>query len=123
MRSYRVALSTAMARCDVGGGDVEVGDQAQAVPAAAQHAGVAQPLDGAGGALGARSTKTILVCGGSSRHARQALQPLGQRAGVGMVVGQAVDVVVQRVQRGGGQHAGLAHAAAEPSCASGGRGR
>ena len=34
-------------------------------------------------------------------------------AGVGMVVGQAVDVMLQRVKRRGGDDAGLAHAAAE----------
>ena len=36
------------------------------------------------------------------------------RAGPGVVVGEPVDVVVQRVQAGGGEDAGLPHAAAHP---------
>jgi hypothetical protein len=41
-----------------------------------------------------------------------ARQACGQALRQSMVVGQAVDVVVQRVSRGGRQHARLAHAAA-----------
>ena len=40
-------------------------------------------------------------------------QALGQAARVGVVLGQAVDVVVERVDAGGGDDAGLAHRAAE----------
>ena len=38
---------------------------------------------------------------------------VGEDAGVGVIFGQAVDVVLERVERAGGDDAGLAHAAAE----------
>ena len=38
---------------------------------------------------------------------------VGEDAGVGVVFGQAVDVVLERVERAGGDDAGLAPAAAE----------
>ena len=40
-------------------------------------------------------------------------KPLGQMAGVGVVLGQALDVVIERVQAGGGDDPGLAHGAAD----------
>ena len=40
-------------------------------------------------------------------------QPLGQPPRAGVVVGQALDVVVERVQAGRGDDAGLAHRAAQ----------
>ena len=46
-------------------------------------------------------------------HARDLPQAAGQRLGVGVVLGQAIDVVVERVEAGGGADAGLAHRAAE----------
>ena len=41
---------------------------------------------------------------------RRARAPSASRARAGVVVGEPVDVVVERVERGGGDHAGLPHA-------------
>ena len=47
------------------------------------------------------------------RYARAIGQRCRQRARPRVILGQALDVVVERVEAGGGEHAGLAHAAAE----------
>ena len=54
-----------------------------------------------------------LDAGAVDRDAVDRRQPLGQPARVGVIVGEARAVVVERVQRAGAQHADLAHAAAQ----------
>ena len=52
--------------------------------------------------------------GGDVEHdAGRARQRLGEAARVGVILGEPRDVVLERVQAGGGEDAGLAHAAAE----------
>ena len=46
--------------------------------------------------------------------ARDLRQPPRQRAGIGVIVRKAIDMMVERVDAGGGADAGLAHRAAEP---------
>ena len=60
------------------------------------------------------SKNTRLVSGGLDGDARDLGHAPRQGGGVGVVLGQAVDVVLQGVDTGGGVHAALAHRAAEP---------
>ena len=46
-------------------------------------------------------------------EARNRPDGVGEDAGIGVIFGEAVDVVIQGVERAGGDDAGLAHAAAE----------
>ena len=69
--------------------------------------------DQAGGAVAVRSAKTMLVCGGSTVRPGRPARPVGEAGRQRVVVGEAVDVVVERVQRRRGDDAGLAHAAAD----------
>ena len=51
-----------------------------------------------------------------SEHNSKLVDPAdsgGQSPGVGMIVGQPIDVVIQGVERGGGQHADLPHSPAQ----------
>ena len=58
-------------------------------------------------------TMFVSTISGSSARPRRFADRVGQRAGLGVVFGQPVDVVLQRVERPGGDDAGLPHAAAE----------
>ena len=61
------------------------------------------------------SKMTMLVStrGAVDRDAVDRRQPLGEPARVGVIVGEAVAMVLERVQRARAQHADLAHAAAQ----------
>ena len=98
---------------DARGVDVEVGHEAQAVEAGGEHAARLQVLDQAGGAVACDVDEDHVGLRRLDRQPGQPAQPLGEPRAQRVVVGQALDVVVERVQRRRGQHAGLAHAAAE----------
>ena len=58
-------------------------------------------------------TMLVSTVAGSRTTPGEARQRLGEAARVGVVLGEARDVVLERVEAGGGEDAGLAHAAAE----------
>ena len=58
-------------------------------------------------------TMLVSTRAGVEHDARRARQRLGEAARVGVILGQPRDVVLERVEAGGGEDAGLAHAAAE----------
>ena len=101
-------------------GDVEVGDGAE--PPGAERADRYPPLREGFGDLLRGSPGRLLdlevddvgldrieveLQPGNARH------PLGETAGVAVVVGEAVDVVIEGVDPGRGEDAGLAHRSAE----------
>ena len=55
----------------------------------------------------------MLVSGARVDREAERGQPVRQPAGVPMIVGEPIDVVLERVQPGRRQDAGLTHAAAE----------
>ena len=96
--------------------DVEMGAGADAaVHHGEQHAALAQRLDhlvaGDAGAVGLEEHQIGL--GLLHLDAVDLRQPARQRAGIGVIVGEAVDVMVERVDAGRGADAGLPHRAAE----------
>src|SRR3990167_2660107 len=102
---------------------VQVGDKTQADQAGGQHAvGFQEIQQRRATAIGHVDEDDV----GLGRLHRQAVDPaqaIGQSAGVGVVVGEPVHMVVQRMQRAGGQQPGLAQAAAgHLADAAGGRG-
>ena len=80
-----------------------------------QHAALTQCLDhifaGDAGAIGFEENEVGF--GLLHLDAGNLRQSLRQRAGIGVVVGEPVDMVIERVDAGGGADAGLAHRAAE----------
>ena len=60
-----------------------------------------------------KKIRFVSTSGGSRRSPGVSAMAWAISLGVAMVVGQALDVVVQGVQGGRGKDAGLAHAAAE----------
>ena len=67
----------------------------------------------AGASATQKTTMFVSTAAGSSVDAGELREPLGQRAGVRVVLGQPVDVMVERVERAGGDDPRLAHRAAE----------
>jgi hypothetical protein len=101
----------------VGRSDIEMGHDAQPALADHRHRHVAfaqaAAVSRASGAASSRSAITMLVSTGSTRAtAGRPARPSPIRLRQGMVLGQAVDMVVEGVEAHGGQHAGLAHRAA-----------
>src|SRR5215207_8229153 len=93
-------------------------DGAHAVaPAAHAHAaggdGVVEFVAGAAGFGDIEVDEVCLDFGGVDADAGDLGQAMGQQLGVGVVLGQAVDVVAQGVDAGGGDDAGLTHGPAE----------
>src|SRR4029453_11739697 len=102
---------------DSRGVDVQMRDRAnQARPRRAHaHAASEQPLDGhrRGQLAGQLEEHDVgLDRRRVEAHARQAGQTLGEPPRVGVVLGQALDVVAERVHAAGRDDAGLAHGAA-----------
>ena len=92
------------------------------------HAALAEPLAEAAAAVPSRSstrkmTMFVSTCGGSSARPSVSRTASAMSLRVGVVLGQALDVVLERVEGAGGDDAGLPHAAAERLCDGGGRGR
>ncbi len=79
----------------------------------------------ASGRPGPSRNTTMLVCTvARSRHdARTAGEPLGDQPRVGVVLREAGDMMVERVEPGGGENAGLPHRAAEHAARPHARGR
>src|SRR3989441_10911402 len=97
--------------------DVQVGDGTNPASAGRPHADTAgeQAFDGGRRRERARHLKEHdvgLDRRGIELHTGQAGQPLGEASGVGMVLGQALDVMPERVHAGGGDDARLAHGSA-----------
>src|SRR3990167_7237416 len=99
---------------DLVGVHVEVGHQPQPVQAGEQHALLGRaPHQRRAVEAGGQVDEDNIRVGRHHPQARQRSQSVGQQAGIGMVVGQAMNVMVQRMQRSGRQHTRLAQPAAQ----------
>src|SRR3954468_11428547 len=95
--------------------DVEVGHRAHARGPEVAHLDVlGRQGRGEGGRVGHPEDDDVRLDGrGVELDARQQREPLGQALGARVVLGQARDVMLERVEPGGGDDARLAHGAAE----------
>src|SRR5687768_8319820 len=99
---------------DVVGTHVEVRDQAQLVQAGAQHAVLAQAGHGVvARAAGRQVDEDHVRLRRRVQHTTEPAQAFGQPLRIRVILDEPIDVMVKRVQRRGGQHAGLAQTAAE----------
>ena len=116
----------AIARVDAFGIDVQVRHKAQAIEAGGQHALLRQVLQQFPGALAGRPGEVHEQDVGLRRLDLQALdagQALGQAARQSVVLGQSLDVVLERMARSRRPAGRTGACRRPPSCGCGGRGR
>ena len=96
-------------------GDAEVGHQAYdaGTDRRDEHAAVARAGHEVGRVVAWHHHDVGLDGGAIEIDAGEASEAIGDERGVGVIVGETLDVVVECVQRGGGEEADLAHRAAE----------
>ena len=111
--------SAADGAVDALGVDVEVGDEAQAIEARGEHAARLQVRDQAGGALAVQVGEDDVGLRRLDREAGQALQAFGEAGAERVVVGEAVDVMLERVAAPRRRRRRPGACRRRPSCASG----